>query len=320
MMDNSQKEVDVSIIMLTYNHEKYIAQAIESVLAQETSLRYELIIGDDASTDRTPEIVREYAERYPDIIRAVLREKNLGANRNNFELVPMQRGRYCASLEGDDFWIDPHKMQKQYDFLEVHSEYIGCCGKCLVVDENGTPDYTKNPGFVWNKKEYSIKDYLDRWKVPGQTGGIMVRNYCVDLNPEEYAFTYQLHPMVGDKTWMLSHLSRGKIYCSNEILSAYRYVNQKGKDNHFSKHYANPYRNHDMFLYSCRLEDWARDNLGVREEIGKQQKKTRFCRFTEECVRTPSIKRLSYLAEMVARSHAPAKYAWYVLKTLIEME
>ncbi len=319
-METKRDEIDVSVIMLTYNHENYVAQAIESVLAQKTSLRYELLIGDDASTDRTPEIVREYAERYPNIIRAVLREKNLGANRNSWEMTAMQRGRYSASLEGDDFWIDPCKMQKQFDFLEAHPEYIGCCGKCVVVDESGTPDYTKVPGFVWNKKEFTMEDYLSRWKVPGQVGSIMVRNYCLGVDPEEYAYTYRLHPMVGDKTWMLSHLSRGNIYCSNEILSAYRYVNQRGKDNYFSRHYANPYRNHDMFLYSCRLEDWARKNLGIRAEIGKQQKKTRFCRFTEECVREPSLKRLGYLAEMVARSHAPGRYAWYALKTLIEME
>ena len=312
--------IDVSVIMLTYNHEDYIAQAIESVLMQETSLRYELIIGDDASTDRTPEIVREYARKYPDIIRAVLREKNLGANRNYLNIVSKQFGRYTATLEGDDFWIDPQKMQKQYDFLEAHSEYIGCCSKCLVVNETGIPDYTKTPGFVWNKKVFTMEDYLTRWKVPGQAGSMMVRNYCLGADAEDYAFTYQIHPMVGDKTWMLSHLSKGKIYCSNEILSAYRSVNKIGKSNYFSQHYANPYRNHDMFLYSCRLEDWARKNLGIYDEIGKQQKKTRFCRFAEECVRELSAKRLWYLIEMLVHSHAPGKYAWYILKTLIEME
>lgn len=312
--------IDVSIIMLTYNHENYIAQAIESVLMQETSLRYELIIGDDASTDRTPEIVREYAERYPDIIRPVLREKNLGTTLNGWDLIFTQRGKYCSPLEGDDFWLDPKKLQKQYDFLETHPAYIGCCGKCVVVDENGTPDYARSPGFVWNKRVFTLADYLDRWKVPGQVGTLMMRNFYRDGKPEDYAIIREAHPQVGDKTEMLLMLLRGDIYCSNEILSAYRFVNRKGGGNYFSRHYANPYRNHDMFMYSCNLEDWARKNAGLREEIGKRQKKTRFCRFTEECVREPSLKRLRYLAEMLARSHAPGKYAWYALKTLIEME
>lgn len=319
-MDAQRDEIDVSVIMLTYNHENYIAQAIESVLMQKTNLRYELIIGDDASTDRTPEIVREYAEKYPDIIVPVLREKNLGATKNGWDLTFLQRGKFCSPLEGDDFWLDPCKMQKQYDFLNANPQYVGCCGKCVVVDENGTPNYTKTPSFVLNKKVFTLNDYLNYWKMPGQGGTIMFRNVYSGKDPSFFSILYEASPQVADKTDMLLLLQHAPFYCSNDLLSAYRYINRRDGDNYFSRHYANPYRNHDMFLYSCNLEDWARKNLGIRTEIGKRQKTTRFCRFTEECIRGPSWKRLKCWAEMLARSHAPGRYAWYAVKTLIEME
>ena len=102
----SQEQIDVSVLMLTYFHEEYIAQALDSVLSQETTLRYEIVIGDDASGDRTPDIIREYAARYPDRIRPVLRTKNLGANRNGWDISRRLRGKYTAVLEGDDYWLE----------------------------------------------------------------------------------------------------------------------------------------------------------------------------------------------------------------------
>lgn len=317
---SKQENIDVSISMLTYNHEKYVAQALDSILMQKTSLRYEIFVGDDASGDKTPEIIREYAARYPEVIRPILREKNLGTTNNGHDLRQRMKGTYIASLEGDDFWLDPEKLQRQYEFLERNPEYIACCGKCVIVDENGTPDYTKTPGFVWNKKVFTLADYLDRWKIPGHASTTMSRNFFREMAPEKYEIMRTASPSVGDKTMALIRLSRGPIYCENRIVSAYRCVNKKDGGNYFSRHYANPYRNHDMFLYSCNLEDWARKELGLRAEIGWRQKKTRFCRFVEECVREPSPKRLQYLAEMIARSHAPGKYTWYLWKTLIEME
>lgn len=309
--------IDVSVMMLTYFHENYVAQALDSILSQETTLRYEILIGDDASQDRTPEIIREYAARYPDIIRPVLRTENLGANRNGYELGKLARGKYIAFLEGDDFWLDPQKMQKQWEFLEEHPEYSACCGKCLIVDENGQPDYTRTPRFAWSKKIFTMDDLVERWKIPGQAGTMMYRSSCV----MDTTIGYQAHRNVGDKTTVLMLVSQGPVYCSNEILSCYRYVDKKGAHNWFSIHYANPYRNYDMFMYPARLETWARKNLGLKrgQHFGTQSI-YRFCRFVEECVREPSPKRLKCLAEMVACSHQPAKYMWLVLKTLIEME
>ena len=151
-MNLEHKEIDISIIVLTYCHENYIAQALDSILAQKTNLWYEILVGDDASQDRTPEIIEEYTKRYPQIIHPVLRKRNVGANKNGWDLNRRAKGTYIANLEGDDYWLDPNKLQKQWDFLEANQNYIGCCGKCLVVDEHSRPDYSATPHFVWNKK------------------------------------------------------------------------------------------------------------------------------------------------------------------------
>ena len=114
-------DVKVSVAMITYNHERFIAQAIESVLMQQTDFAVELVIGEDCSTDGTRAIVRDYGERYPERIRLLLPEHNLGMMPNFVATLKACRGQYVASVEGDDYWTDPHKLQKQVDFLESAS-------------------------------------------------------------------------------------------------------------------------------------------------------------------------------------------------------
>ena len=109
----------VSVHMLTYNHEPYIAQAIEGVLIQKTDFPIELVIGEDCSTDRTREIVLAYQRKHPDVIRVVLWDKNVGARRNSRKLNELLRGKYVALNEGDDYWIHPKKLQMQVDIMEA---------------------------------------------------------------------------------------------------------------------------------------------------------------------------------------------------------
>lgn len=113
----------VSVCMITYNHENFVSQAIESVLMQRTNFVFELVIGDDCSTDRTREIVNEYYKKYPKIIKLRLPEKNLGMQLNFIENLNACNGKYIALCEGDDYWTDPYKLQKQVDFLEANPEY-----------------------------------------------------------------------------------------------------------------------------------------------------------------------------------------------------
>jgi glycosyltransferase involved in cell wall biosynthesis len=126
----------VSVCMMTYNHEPYIAQAIEGVLMQEADFPIELVIGEDCSTDRTREIVLEYQREHPDVIRVVLWDRNVGARRNYQKLDDLLRGRYVAFNEGDDCWTHPKKLQMQVDIMEANPD--------VGLVHGGADDYDVN--------------------------------------------------------------------------------------------------------------------------------------------------------------------------------
>jgi len=124
MVEN--ENIMVSVCMITYNHEDYISQAIEGVLMQKTKFPIELIIGEDCSTDKTREICVEYQQKYPEIIKLQLPEKNKGMMRNFIENMQAAQGKYIALCEGDDYWTDPYKLQRQVDFLEKNEDFSIC--------------------------------------------------------------------------------------------------------------------------------------------------------------------------------------------------
>ena len=126
----------VSACMITYNHEPYIAQAIEGVLQQQTNFPFELVIGEDCSTDRTRGIVFDYQEKYPSIIRVITSDKNVGARTNSLRTEKACCGKYVAVCEGDDYWHHPLKLQRQVDFLESHPAYglVHSNGHVLAVE------------------------------------------------------------------------------------------------------------------------------------------------------------------------------------------
>lgn len=128
--------VKISIIITTYNQEKYIAQAIESVLAQKDCPKYEIIIGNDFSIDKTGQIVEEYQKKYPNIIRVLKRDKNLGMLCNLKDCFENCSGEYIAILEGDDYWIDPFKLKKQYYLLSKKDNALLCFNDVYLKYDN----------------------------------------------------------------------------------------------------------------------------------------------------------------------------------------
>ena len=134
----------LSIVTITYNHEPFIAKTIEGVLMQQVKFPIELIIAEDCSTDGTRAICQRYAEEYPDLIRLITSESNVGAIPNERRAMLAARGKYIAFCEGDDYWTDPLKLQKQVDFLESHPDYSVTFHRCKhynvetqeVVDDN----------------------------------------------------------------------------------------------------------------------------------------------------------------------------------------
>lgn len=127
--------------MITYNHEMYIAEAIEGVIMQKTNFSFELVIGEDCSTDNTRAICIEYQKKYPDIIRLRLPEKNQGMMLNWINNIESGQGKYIALCDGDDYWTDPYKLQKQVDFMEENGDFALCSHSvytlmCEQLDEN----------------------------------------------------------------------------------------------------------------------------------------------------------------------------------------
>jgi glycosyltransferase involved in cell wall biosynthesis len=204
----------VSICVLAYNHEKYIRQAIESILSQKTDFSIEIIIGEDCSTDDTPAIVLEMERERPQIVRALLSPKNLGTNRNLMRTMEQCTGKYIALLGGDDFWSSPFKLKKQVEFLEDHPE----CTICF------------HPVEVFIQETGIVRGIFPDYEVPTITGmvdlikdnympacSLMYRNIPMENMPEAY-FDLRI------EDWPLSiiYAKKGKIGYLNEIMAQYR--------------------------------------------------------------------------------------------------
>ena len=203
----------VSILCATYNQKDFIAQTIEGFLMQKVSFPIEIIIHDDASTDGTAEIVKEYAAKHPDIIKPILQTENQHSKRNpiwkNF-IYPAAKGKYYADCEGDDYWTDPNKLQRQVDFLESHTDYS-------LSTENGTVLYTNTnvarPFSDEPEHDVSLEDLLIRRRFP--TASAVYRS---EFLPE---FLQSKQP--GFDTAMWAYLStKGKIHFNPVISSVYR--------------------------------------------------------------------------------------------------
>ena len=209
----------VSILMITYNHEKFIAQAIDSVLEQKANFDYEIVIGEDCSADNTRYIVEEYAGKHPNRIKPVFNKKNLGPAINFDRTLHACKGQYIALLEGDDYWTSPHKLQKQVDFLDKHPECSMCFhdSEMLIggrVKKYPTPSLSRQ-GFG------TLKDVLERFVAASSS--LMFRGGLYDKPPEWYYKT-----AIGT-IWGLYilHASYGKIGYIKETMSIYR-VHKKG--------------------------------------------------------------------------------------------
>ena len=148
----------LSVMMITYNHERFIAQAIESVLSQQVNFDYEIVIGEDCSTDGTRSVIRDFHRRYPGRIVPLLRDQNIGAMRNVEATLAGCRGRYLALLEGDDYWTCDDKLQRQVDFLDTHPGSSMCCHRVKSLDETGYAEPAVFPPLPAGP--YTIEDLL----------------------------------------------------------------------------------------------------------------------------------------------------------------
>jgi glycosyltransferase involved in cell wall biosynthesis len=217
----------VSVLILTYNHKKFINQAIQSVLTQSTNFPFEILIGDDCSTDGTCEIVNSYLEKYPDLIKAIRTDENIGALLNEKQLVKAARGKYISFLEGDDFWTQPLKLQKQVDFLENNEEYgmvhgdvnhfFEFSGK-TIKQINKKMNFEVPEGFIFDKL-LCLEPFF-----------IKTATTCFRKDLIDKYFDYDL---VIEKKWPLSDLAlwmdisfHSKVHYMDEVFATYRLLNE----------------------------------------------------------------------------------------------
>lgn len=152
-MENDMRPVMVSIQCLVFNHEHYLRKCLDGIVMQKTNFRFEAVVHDDVSTDKSVEIIREYSERYPNIIKPIYEKENQWS-KGNLDTVMRDAciGKYMAICEGDDFWTDTNKLQEQFDVMELNPEYSICFNRVQVVEKDGV---TKRNLIPW--KESKIK-------------------------------------------------------------------------------------------------------------------------------------------------------------------
>ncbi len=218
-MKSIEDEVMVSICCVTYNHEKYIAQAIEGYLKQQTTFKFEILIGEDCSTDNTRGIVEEYVQKYPDKIKLITSESNVGAHNNAARLYKEVKGKYLTQCDGDDYWTDPLKLQKQVDFLEQNQEYIMCCHYSKRIKENNEIYYLNlNPKPII----YSFEDILFNNDFETILVSVLFRNSTEIKEIYSTDWFFKFHAPDRFLKLYLTFASGKKIYVLPEVMSTYR--------------------------------------------------------------------------------------------------
>ena len=211
----------VSICSIAYNHEPYIRQCLDGFLKQKCNFAFEVLIHDDASTDGTTEIIREYEEKYPNIIKPIYEKENqwvkgrVGSVIFNF---PRAKGKYIALCEGDDYWTDPLKLQKQVEFLEANPEYVLTCHRYKVLDHENN---------IWSGDN---ADKLFKGYIEGLTFDYSIKHWITKtltlVFRKDALFEYEKYKGLNRDTVLIYFLMKNGLgYCFNDVSGVYRLNN-----------------------------------------------------------------------------------------------
>ncbi len=256
----------VTVVCITYKHEAFIAQALDSFLMQKTDFKFKVFVGEDCGPDGTADIVREYARRYPDVIVPFIREENMGAQRNLIDLCQRATSPYIAFCEGDDYWIDEYKLQKQADYMEEHPE-VRVCGMEAEID---APE-------DWHLRSWYRQMDDGKLLLPNSTPGFRLKEkyspaYIINLNIAHtsthfYRWNYDLEipewyyqGFVGDVPLLLLQLGTTQLGFLPEAASVYR-INE-GSAFYDKDRESNFLRTRVEFIrYLTGLADYARTHF-----------------------------------------------------------
>ena len=212
------KSLMVTIRCLVYNHEPYLRQCLDGFVMQKTNFRFEAIVHDDASTDGSAAIIREYAEKYPDIIKPIIEKENQYSKKDGSLTRIMNahtHGKYVALCEGDDYWTDPLKLQKQVDFLESHPDYVMCSHRFKVFKQNDNLMEADWYGEVPDGITYDLNSLIHgSWYHTPLTVMFKFDKLCTE--------EYEKYPNAKDATLFFHLLKKGKGYMMPEAMAVYR--------------------------------------------------------------------------------------------------
>jgi glycosyltransferase involved in cell wall biosynthesis len=210
----------VSICCAAYNHEEYIAAALDGFLMQKADFSYEILVHDDASTDNTAKIIKEYEQNYPDIIKPIYQTENQYSKKVKISSAynfPRAKGKYIAWCEGDDYWTDPLKLQTQVDYMEAHPE----CSLCAHAAEQRTAD-GKLLQYIrpsMHDKSFSVAEIIEGGGGLFATNSLMFPAALVQEVPDFY-----IDAPVGDAPLMIYLALQGDVYYIDRCMSAYRFM------------------------------------------------------------------------------------------------
>lgn len=220
-MSNNPISPLVTIRCLTYNHEPYIRQCLEGFVMQQTNFNFEAVVHDDASTDGTAAIIAEFAEKYPDIIKPLYETENQYSKRDGSLRRIMNahtHGKYVAMCEGDDYWTDPLKLQKQVDFLEANKNVALCFHN--AIEHSTDNEFEDRLWITMNDRVYSSDEIYKTWTIP--TASVLIKRE-VFSSSTYMSVVNNKHFLTGDTPLFLSAGEYGDLFCiSNEPMSVYR--------------------------------------------------------------------------------------------------
>lgn len=217
--------MDITVIVLTYNSENTIARTLDSILSQRTTAEFEILIGDDCSSDGTDEICRRYAERYPLQIRYIRRPQNLGLLRNYFDCVLKARGKYIADCAGDDFWVNECKLQSQFEILESEPDVTMVLTEWLAYDEV-TGITSPHPGLTVTRRTdfapgQSLSGIISHRLQFHLCSALYSRQILIDMMAEHPGIIYNPDFIYEDQQILLLMASKGKVVLLPEISMHY---------------------------------------------------------------------------------------------------
>lgn len=302
-------DIMVSIASTAYNHENYIGRAIQSILVQETNFKFELIIGEDCSTDKTRRIIEKYRRKYPDIIRPIYNERNIGLKENDYYVRRRLRGKYRALLEGDDYWLVKDKLQKQVDFLENHPEYSAITGEFLTIDSQGRVISRAHEQIYSKTEVYDIGE-VQKWLMPSNTLSLLHRNIYRDWS-EYMTYEYKNSPILGDRKLHMMLALNGGIYHSRDYVSVRTFRPEEKNSFNYQQKRRNMYP--ITYIWLDEAEKFAEKYYNVKLDLSYHKIKS-YVDCIKICIRNPIKRNIQAVRDYKKLAHPDFRYRKALIK------